>query len=85
MFVFIAIRSCCKETRNIKAEQGTQDFTIPVIEVHEFFTKQDDKFFFPNQGEGGEHAERKGSGSEPPSKGKRKPVSGDKGINIVAM
>ena len=42
-------------------------------------------FFFSNQGEGGEHPERKCSGSEPPSKGKKKPVSGDKGINIVAM
>ena len=59
---------------------------IPVFDVHEFVTKEDDKFFFPNQGERGEHgAGRKGSGSEPPSKGKKKPVSDDKGINIVAM
>ena len=58
---------------------------MPVIEVNEFFTKQNDKFFFSNQGKGGEHAERKCSGSEPPSKGKKKPVPGDKGINIVAM
>lgn len=42
-------------------------------------------FLFPNQGERGEHAGGKGSGSEPPSKGKKKPVSDDKGINIVAM
>ena len=41
--------------------------------------------FFPHQGEGGEHEEGKGSGSEPPSKGKKKPVSADKGINIVAL
>ena len=40
--------------------------------------KQDDKFFFPNQGEPGEHEGRKGSGSEQPSKGKKKPVTGDK-------
>ena len=33
MLVFIATRSCCKETRNVKAEQGTQDFTMPAIEV----------------------------------------------------
>ena len=36
------------------------------------------KFFFPNQGEPGEHEGRKGSGSEQPSKGKKKPVTGDK-------
>ena len=43
-------------------------------------------FFFPNQGERGEAGARtKGSGGEPPSKGKKKPVSDDKGINIVAM
>ena len=47
--------------------------------------KYDDKFFFPNQGEPGEHEGRKCSGSEQPSKGKKKPVSGDKGIDIVAM
>ena len=69
MLVFIATRGCCKETRNIKAEQCTQDFTIPVIGVHEFVTKENDK----------------GSGSGPPFKGKKMPVSGDKGINIVAM
>lgn len=44
--------------------------------------KLDDECFFPNQGE---HAGRKGSGSEPPSKVKKKPASGDKGINVVAM
>ena len=85
MLVFIATRSCCKETRNIKAEQCSQDFTIPVIGVHEFVTKENDKFFFPNQGERDEHVGGKGSGSGPASKGKKKPVSGDKGINIVAM
>ena len=37
--------------------------------------KKDDKFFFPNQGEPGEHEGRKGSGSEQPSKGKKKPAS----------
>ena len=67
------------------ATRRTQDFTIPVIDAREFVTKQNDKFFFPNQGEGGEHAERKGSGSEPPSKGKKKPVSANKGKNMVAM
>ena len=42
-------------------------------------------FFFPNQDKRGEQAGRKGSGSRPPSKGKKKPVSADKGINIVVM
>ena len=37
--VFITTWSCCKETRNLKAEQRTQDFTIPVIDVHECVTK----------------------------------------------
>ena len=41
--------------------------------------------FSPNQGKRGEQAGRKGSGSGPPSKGKKKPISADKGINIVAM
>ena len=85
MLDLIATRSCCKVTRNIKAEQWTQDIAIPVTDVHEFVTKQNDKFFFPNQGKRGEHAGRKGSGSKPPSKGKKKPVSDDKGISIVAM
>ena len=40
-----------------------------------FVTKEDYKFFFPVQGKRGEQ----------PFKGKKKPVSGDKGINIVAM
>ena len=61
------------------------DFTISVTDVHEFVTQYNDKFFFPNQGKRDEHAEGKGSGSGPPSKGKKKPVSADKGINIVAM
>ena len=43
------------------------------------------KFFFSNQGEPGEHAGPKSSGSEPPFKGKKKSVSADKGINEVAM
>ena len=56
--------------------------------MHEFVTcynMLDEKFFFPNQGEPGEHAGRKSSGSDPPSEGKKKPVCGDKGINEVAM
>ena len=42
-------------------------------------------FFFPVQGESGEHVERKGSESEAQSKGKKKPVSSGKGTYIVAM
>ena len=42
-------------------------------------------FFFPDQGESGEHVGRRGSESEAQSKGKKKHISGGKGANIVAM